>query len=454
MLSNKQINKILFFSEEKPTEEERKSVRFDLEKEPDIKFTYSGSDEDWESESEEQNVRISAIANIKKVASIFSVQSQDSGLPDDSEDNQATKDLFYKPTLPKLNPLERMDKFLKKSKIVGKRFVVENVSENEHLNQIAKENYHDTDDDFSPRRFINVKNIDLISKSETDSSIASRSSLLDEIRKSKEIMLQSMKLSDQKMKVSKQREKDEVYNLMKLKHDLETVKRDRESYSTSSAEESKNLSKFVSYKDHEESIQSLKTEFELKLEENRKELEDNFQKQKLALEKDLQERLEKLKQEMANREEQEIQKLVSEMDEMRRENLKKVKSELEVCYEKERQEILANLKTELDQRKRELLELRNQEMEKLENEHEKSLDDEKTAKLKEQEITKQHSERLEELKNQLDKEFEDLKNELRLQQRDKINKITEEHEKCLAEILRDFRTDVSLYFNFQVEFSI
>lgn len=142
-------------------------------------------------------------------------------------------------------------------------------------------------------------------------------------------------------------------------------------------------------------------------------------------------------------EDQEIQALISEMDEARMENLKKVRAELEVCYEKERQEILSNLKTELDDRKRELLELRNQEMGKLENEHERDLSEEKIAKLNEYELKKQHTERIETLKKELEKEFEDIRNKLRMQQREKITKFTEDHEQCLAEILRDFRMDVS-----------
>lgn len=419
-------------------EDEKKSVRFDLEKEPDIKFTYSDSDEDWESESEEQNVKISAIANIKKVASIFSVQSQNSDLPDKSSSNPSSRDLFFNPTLPKLNPLERIDKFLKKSKIVGKRFVVENVSENEHLSQIGRLN--ETDDDFSPRRFSNVRNIDLVSKSETDSSIASKSSLLDEIRKSKELMLESMRLSDQKLNNDKQREKND-FHFLKTKLDIEPVK-------DFSLEESRNLAKSIINKEHDESIQALKIEYNEKLENCKRELEENFREQKLELERNIEEKLEKLRLEMETKEEQEIQKLVNKMDETRNENLKKVKNELEVCYEKERQEILTNLKIELDQRKHELLELRNQEMEKLENDHEKYLDDEKNAKIKEQKITKQHTEKLDTLKKDFDKEFEDLKTELRLQQREKITKINEDHEKCLAEILRDFRTDVSCIFFF------
>jgi len=131
------------------------------------------------------------------------------------------------------------------------------------------------------------------------------------------------------------------------------------------------------------------------------------------------------------------------MDQVRLENLKKVRAELEVCYEKERQEILTNLETELDERKRELLELRNQEMGKLENEHERDLGEEKLAKLNEYELRKQQSERIDALKKELDKELEDLRNELRMQQREKITKFTEDHDQCLAEILRDFRMDVS-----------
>lgn len=125
------------------------------------------------------------------------------------------------------------------------------------------------------------------------------------------------------------------------------------------------------------------------------------------------------------------------------ENLRKVKAELEVCYEKERQEILANLKTELDERKGELLELRNQEMGKLENEHERDLDEEKLAKLSEIKLSKQHQARIKTMKKELDKEFDELRKQLRAQQRENITKITEEHENRLVEILRDFRVNVS-----------
>ena len=135
--------------------------------------------------------------------------------------------------------------------------------------------------------------------------------------------------------------------------------------------------------------------------------------------------------------------MIAEMDEAKLENLKKVKTELEICYEKERQEILANLKTELDERKGELLELRNQEIGKLENEHERDLDEEKLAKLSEIKLTKQHSARIKTMKMELDKEFDEVRSQLRVQQRENISKITEKHENRLVEILRDFRTNVS-----------
>lgn len=131
------------------------------------------------------------------------------------------------------------------------------------------------------------------------------------------------------------------------------------------------------------------------------------------------------------------------MDEAKLENLRKVKAELEVCYEKERQEILANLKTELDERKGELLELRNQEIGKLENEHERDLDEEKLAKLNEIKLTKQHSARIKAMKTELDQKFDELRSQVREQQRENISKITEEHEQRLVEIVRDFRINVS-----------
>lgn len=133
------------------------------------------------------------------------------------------------------------------------------------------------------------------------------------------------------------------------------------------------------------------------------------------------------------------------MDEAKLENLRKVKAELEVCYEKERQEILANLKTELDERKGELLELRNQEIGKLENEHERDLDEEKLAKLNEIKLTKQHSARIKALQKELDKKFDELRSQVREQQRENISKITEEHEQRLVEIVRDFRINVSTW---------
>ncbi|XP_011313626.1 putative leucine-rich repeat-containing protein DDB_G0290503, partial [Fopius arisanus] len=162
------------------------------------------------------------------------------------------------------------------------------------------------------------------------------------------------------------------------------------------------------------------------------------------MEKELEKKLAQIKRQLAEKEKDEIQRLITEMDDIRAENLKKIRSELEMCYEKERQDILENIKAELDERKKELLELRNRELQVLENEYEDTLDGDKSVKTVEQELTQQYNGRIEALKKELEQEFSDLKNTLRSQQREKIAKLTEDHEKCLADILRDFRVDERL----------
>lgn len=441
-------------------DEERKSVRFDIEKEVDIKFTYSGSEDDWDSESEEQNVRISAVVSYKATGSILSSQRSSSQSFDEEnkEDSESKLDEDTRKSSSSETP--------KNSKVVGKRFVVQNVTENEHRTQMAKENLRrdslsrESSLDYVPsNKFTKIKNIDLVSRSETDCSVV-KSSDSEDIRKSKPKTVKPKK-SAIRFSKDRQTDDDDTSDLSRVNQDLEQSRRER-----LKEEHSKNLDETRTglSKDHQRDIEMLKKEFEDKLEQTKKELEENFVEQKQQLQKNLGERLEELKREMAEKvlfcikvalkilminfliafkEEQEIQKLIAEMDKARLENLKKVKAELEVCYEKERQEILANLKTELDERRKELLELRNQEMGRLENEHERDLGEEKLAKLNEFELTKQHSEKIEALKKELEKEFDDLRTELRIQQREKITKITEDHEKCLAEILRDFRIDVS-----------
>ncbi|XP_015605660.1 centrosomal protein of 164 kDa isoform X2 [Cephus cinctus] len=443
---------------EKPSEdddrhidEERKSVRFDLEKEVDIKFTYSGSDDDWESESEEQNVHISAVITHKQNSEYQSILQRqntwdfDSKTSADNEENgnrnldSANKDGYMESSV---------NSAPKETKVVGRRFVVQNVSENEHFQQVTKSVVNDVENDFVSGKFENVKNIDLASKSETDSTARSsdgmRSLQLDDIRKSKEIMLENMKMSDRRMESEMQREKEEIYHLMKIRHDLEVAKHERKS--KLKMENSKSIEdlKATAITEHDKEMESLKKEFAVQLERVKRELEGKFLEQKQLLEENIKVKLEDLREDMLDREKEEVEKLISEMDRVRLDNLSKVKAELEVCYEKEKQDILSNLKTELDQKRQELLELRKVEIEKLETEYERSLGEEKLAKLTQFELNKQHTEKIEALKKELEKEYDDLRANLRMQQREKIAKITEDHEKCLAEMLKDFRMSESL----------
>ncbi|XP_015439557.1 PREDICTED: centrosomal protein of 164 kDa [Dufourea novaeangliae] len=426
--------------DDRPVEEERKSVRFDIEREVDIKFTYSGSVEEWESESEEQDVRISAVISNKITGMILSSQRSNSqSFDDENRDDSESKveeDTRRSSSSDKVEPLG------KNSKVVGKRFVVQNVSENEHRSQMARESSsresvsRESSLDFVPNKFDKVKNIDLVSKSETDCSVP-RSSDSDEFRKSK-IKTDKPRKSAIRFSKERQTDDDDTSDFSRVNQEEDSSRKDSGEIRSFDEVRSK------LGKDHQTDIDLLKKEFEDKLKETRMELEENYVEQKKLLQRNLTDRLEELKREMAEKEEREIERLIAEMDVARLESLKKVKAELEVCYEKERQEILANLKTELDERRRELLELRNQELGKLEDEHERDLGEEKLAKLNEIELTRQHTEKIEGMKKELEKEFEDLRTELMMQQREKITKITEDHEKCLADILHNFRIDEAL----------
>ncbi|XP_043288081.1 centrosomal protein of 164 kDa isoform X2 [Venturia canescens] len=336
----------------------------------------------------------------------------------------------------------------KPTKIIGRRFLVENVSEKEHLSQLSNNDSTDVDQDYLPKnKFSNIRNIDIYSKSESESRSSnqdeSKSSMLDDIRRNKEIMLENMKRTDQRAKKDEQREREQVYQMIKLRQDLETVSQEQQRGRTSSRSNSNEV-KSVMHKQHDRELLSYKRELEVSLAHSKRQMEENFAIERAKFEAEMEKRMEELRIELGKKEKQEIETLIAEMDQLRKENLKKVRNELEICYEKERQDILENLKIELDQRKRELLELRNQEMDKLLHEHENSMAEEKALKLAELEINKQQNEKIEEMKKQLEKEFDDLRNDLRTRQREKIMKITEDHEKCLAEILRDFRMDESL----------
>ncbi|XP_070168984.1 calponin homology domain-containing protein DDB_G0272472 isoform X2 [Polyergus mexicanus] len=434
--------------DDRPLDEERKSVRFDLEKEINFNFTYSESEDDWESESEDKNLRISAVISNKITGSILSSRKpilQNSEDNNDDNKNEYSDEKDWDQMDTEINkqrlPLEKMESMSKNAKIVGKRFLVQNVSENEHHNQMTRNSLEiDNSLDYLPNKLSEkVKNIDLVSKSETDCSTA-KSSDSDEIRRTRSIIEKARHVTNRLS--NWQLEDDESSDMSKVSHYYGR----KERFVRSNLEYSPSIDdmKVKMNREHEKELEAFKIELEVKLQEKRKEFEENFAQQKLLIQQYLDQRLEEAKQEMVQKEEQEIQALIAEMDQARIENLKKVRTELEACYEKERQEILANLKIELDERKKELLELRNQEMGKLENEHERDLGEEKLAKLNEYELRKRQTESIEILKKELEKELEDLRNELRMQQREKITKFTEDHEQCLAEILRDFRMDEAL----------
>nr|XP_012226493.1 PREDICTED: centrosomal protein of 164 kDa isoform X1 [Linepithema humile] len=436
--------------EDRPLDEERKSVRFDLEKEININFTYSESEDEWESESEDKKPQKSAIISNKITSAILSPRTTFQLFGDNNNDNK-NDDLSDEKDQDKMDSeisrrrlsLEKLETMSKNAKLIGNRFLVQNVSENENRSQMTKNIQNslekDSSFDYLPNKLgEKVKNIDLPSKSETDSTTKSSDS--DEMRRTKSIFEKARYIT--KHLSNRQLEDDESSDISRNNQTYAL----KERFVRPKLEYSRSIDdmKVKMNREHEKEIEAFKIELEIKLQERKRELEENFMQQKILMQQFLEQRLEDIKQEMGQKEKQEIQVLITEMDQTRMENLKKVRAELEVCYEKERQEILTNLKTELDERKRELLELRNEEMGKLENEHERDLGEEKLAKLNEYELKKQHGERIDVLKKELEKEFEDLRNELRTQQREKITKFTEDHEQCLAEILRDFRMDEAL----------
>ncbi|XP_016836739.1 centrosomal protein of 164 kDa isoform X2 [Nasonia vitripennis] len=428
--------------DERPFEEERKSVRFDLQKvaiqTAVTKFNDSDSDEEDTEGSgpEERTGGIASVIAARRAAAVFSLQQV--------LNRQGGADFGPSRTF-----VKRVDIDVKNPKIIGNRFVVENVSEKEHMQQ--QESRSIDDEEFLPNKFENVKNIDLISKSDSEKttprSSESRSSFLDDLRKSKEIMMENMKKSELRAKKIAEDEARIAENQSwssKMLRSLELSKEGIKSPSSENLMTNLEAIKNNMIKENENEIRIFKQELDSKLEAVKNQLEKEFSKEKQSLEASIQKKLLELRKEMTSKEEHEIKKLIEDMGEVRADNLKKVRNELEVCYEKERQDILSNLKGELDQRKRELLELRSQEISKLENEHERGLDDDKQAKIVEMEITRQHNERIEDFRKELAKEFDNVRADLRAQQREKITKITEDHEKCLADILRDFRVDEGL----------
>ncbi|KAJ8666999.1 hypothetical protein QAD02_008661, partial [Eretmocerus hayati] len=382
--------------EEKHLEEERKSVRFDLHR-VDIQtavtnFNESISDEDETGEASDAEDRGSS-TNVSANIAV----------------NHAQAVLSLKQVLNRKGgpSFETIDS--RQHKFIGRRFVVENVSESEHLEQQESRSI-DSEAEYAPSGFENVRNIDLVSKSDsertTPRSVDSKASFLEEIRRDKEIMLENMRKSKSSPRSNPSEEGDRL--------SFELVR-------NSMVEE------------HVDEMRSLRLQLDSKLERAKTELETELAQQKRALETGLSEKLDELRREMALREKREIQKLVEEMDADRNETLRRVKAELEAEYEREREQLV----TEIVRKRRE-----NLEKSSVDTEGEADSDGKMVEERRELEM--EHTERIESLRKELDREFDAVRMELRAQQRDKIAKITEDHEKCLTDILKDFRIDEGL----------
>lgn len=131
------------------------------------------------------------------------------------------------------------------------------------------------------KKFDRMKNIDLVSKSETDCSLP-RSSDSDEFRRSRS------KVDKPKKAIGFSRD---------MQSDDDDTPRANEEVETESYEELK--AKLM--RELPRDIELLKKEFEDKLEQTKMELEENFLEQKRLLQKNLNDRLEELKREMAEK---------------------------------------------------------------------------------------------------------------------------------------------------------
>lgn len=287
--------------DDRPLDEERKSVRFDLEKEFNINFTYSESEDDWDSESEDKNPRISAVISDKITGTILSPwksTSQDVGDNHDDKDGYFNKQEQDK-TDSEINKqhlsVDKVESVSKNAKIVGKRFLVQNVSENEHFNQMTKNILErDNSFDYLPNKLSEkVKNIDIMSKSETDCSTA-KSSDSDEIRKTKLIIEKAKHATN---RLSNRQLEDDESDMSRFNQNYAQ----KERFVRPKLEYSRSIDdmKVKMNREHEEEIEAFRIELDIKLQEKKKKLEDNFAQQKILIQQYLDQKLEEMKQEMA-----------------------------------------------------------------------------------------------------------------------------------------------------------
>lgn len=289
-------------------DEERKSVRFDIEKEVDIKYTYSRSEYESESESDEQEV----LAMLSNRDTEWSPSAQKTSQRFQAEES-------------KEDPEDRIDGCVRKSlssekkdgeasraqngKIVGKRFVVRNVPENELRKKLAPQNACEkehrvqmTRDSLSgeslsressldytfTNKFNKIKNIDLVSKSETDYSDS-------EPRRKGKLKVELPR--------NEQTDDDETSDFSKVNQETQNISRKEANEEATRQDQCKKLeeAKAKLSQEHENDIEALRKEYKDKLEQMKKELEENFAEQKKQIEKNLSDKLEDMRRKMVEK---------------------------------------------------------------------------------------------------------------------------------------------------------
>lgn len=295
-------------TDDRPLDEERKSVRFDLEKEINIKFTYSESEEDSNSESEDKNPRITAVASNKVTGSILLPQKPTSETSSDNNDDNNKNEYSDEKDEDKTNSeinrrrlsLEKIESISKNAKVVGRRFLVQNVSENEHRSQMKNApNSLEKDNSLeyvSSKLSEKVKNIDLVSRSETDCSIT-KSSDSDEMRRTRSIIERTRNMTS---RLSNRQLEDDVSS------DVSRTSQNyaqKERYVRPKLEYSRSVDdmKVKMNREYEREIEAFRIELEVKLQERKRELEEDFELQNIVLRGLLNKRVQEMKQEMAQK---------------------------------------------------------------------------------------------------------------------------------------------------------
>lgn len=196
--------------------------------------------------------------------------------------------------------LERISAITKNSKIVGKRFLVRNVSENEHRSQMARDDDLERDNslDYPFNKFEKVKNIDLVSKSETDCSVA-KSSDSDELHRTSAIVKKARRVANRFS--NRQFDDDEISDMSKVNQDFILAKKER--FVRPKLEYSRSIDdmKIKLNREHEQEIEAFRIELDVKLQKKQKELEDSFVQQKTLMQQFWNQKLEEVKQEMAQK---------------------------------------------------------------------------------------------------------------------------------------------------------